>query len=373
MASSGARLVREPELAVRAYGLKVSPKARISDDMMSPSSVENTFETPSSLDPEERETALPEMKHVLVADLGGGTFDVCIVRNITEWDEIHMLFTAGDERLGGDDFDDAISKWLAQGFMPHLKSDEVRAWPLTKENRRRLRYVARKAKERLSSAESTEVEFAGSSIPLSRGDFNVIVAPTLQRMLDPIREASYGAQVRLPFETLAIETYDQALKKKKTAKTKTPDGRELTLEKMRKKLGLPTSDAQPEEPLIDEVLCIGAASWTPAVRELLELITGCKPSTSLVDPETAVAVGGAILASVMDAKADDLQVFSSWRAAWTTYVLKRPDLLDRVRKETGDGAATAPPLSLGAEEREVEEEPPDGRRLAASKEVGQKT
>ena len=47
------------------------------------------------------------VRHVLVADLGGGTFDVCVVRHIVESDEIHLLYTAGHETLGGDDFDEA--------------------------------------------------------------------------------------------------------------------------------------------------------------------------------------------------------------------------------------------------------------------------
>eukprot|EP00438_Fugacium_kawagutii_P030156 Skav235178 [mRNA] locus=scaffold721:261688:272389:- [translate_table: standard] len=53
----------------------------------------------------------PTSKHILVADLGGGTFDVCIVRKDVEWDQLNVLFTAGDERLGGNDFDNALVEW----------------------------------------------------------------------------------------------------------------------------------------------------------------------------------------------------------------------------------------------------------------------
>lgn len=53
----------------------------------------------------------PTAKHILVADLGGGTFDACIVRKWVEWDQLDMLFTSGDERLGGNDFDNALVAW----------------------------------------------------------------------------------------------------------------------------------------------------------------------------------------------------------------------------------------------------------------------
>eukprot|EP00421_Protoceratium_reticulatum_P065197 CAMPEP_0168419978 /NCGR_PEP_ID=MMETSP0228-20121227/32541_1 /TAXON_ID=133427 /ORGANISM="Protoceratium reticulatum, Strain CCCM 535 (=CCMP 1889)" /LENGTH=224 /DNA_ID=CAMNT_0008433865 /DNA_START=1 /DNA_END=672 /DNA_ORIENTATION=- len=221
-----------------------------------------------------------------------------------------MLFTSGDERLGGDDFDDALATWAEKRLMPHLKDEKVRAWPLTPHNRMHLRLVARRVKERLSSSESVDLEFLGAKLTITRGDFNIIVMNTLQRLLLPIREASYGARVRLPFESLAVETYGEAQKRqKKTKKQEAPDPKEQKLDKMRKRLGVPTSDAAPDEPLVDEVLCVGAASWTTSVRELLQLITGCKPTVSMV------------------------KVFSSWRAAWTGYVLKRPDLIERMKKE----------------------------------------
>lgn len=63
----------------------------------------------------------PTAKHILVADLGGGTFDVCIVRQWVEWDEIHIQFTSGDERLGGNDFDNALTTWCLKQMMLQCK------------------------------------------------------------------------------------------------------------------------------------------------------------------------------------------------------------------------------------------------------------
>lgn len=352
------RLVREPELAVRAYGYKLRPAMRPSDYKFSKSEAPtaNMFQTGDVEEAQNKDEndGLPEMRHTLVADLGGGTFDVCIVRNVIAWDEITMLFTAGDERLGGDDFDDDITDWIINGMKPRLKRT-VGAWPVRKAERLQLKAMARQAKEKLSSVESVDLTWKGETVTLSRGDFNVIVRKTLERLLMPIREASYGAKVRLPFETLAVQTFDEGdrnQRKRKLRKNFNPDASGMDIEVLRRKIGAPTTDARPQEPLVDEVLCIGAASWTPAVRELLHLISGVEPTVSVVDPEKAVAVGGAILGSIMDAKTEDVQVYSNWRHEWVQHLLKRPDLLDRVRQENSAKEKDIDAAGAPAEEAE---------------------
>lgn len=62
---------------------------------------------------------------------------------------------------------------------------------------------------------------------------------------------------------------------------------------------------------VDEILLIGAATWNPAVREMLSLATGVQPNSAMIDPETAVALGAAILASIMDNQMDDMQALKA--------------------------------------------------------------
>ncbi|CAJ1461561.1 unnamed protein product, partial [Effrenium voratum] len=88
-----------------------------------------------------------------------------------------------------------------------------------------------------------------------------------------------------------------------------------------------------DEIMVDEILLVGAASWNPAVREMLALVTGVEPSSARIDPETSVALGGAILSSIMDRQMADMQVHSPWRTAWTEYLMKRPHLLERLEQE----------------------------------------
>ena len=67
-------------------------------------------------------------------------------------------------------------------------------------------------------------------------------------------------------------------------------------------------EGEVEDDRVDEILLIGAATWNPAVREMLSLTTGVQPNSATIDPETAVALGAAILASIMDNQMDDMQV-----------------------------------------------------------------
>ena len=107
----------------------------------------------------------PTARHILVADLGGGTFDVCIVRKWVEWDEIHMLFTSGDERLGGNDFDNALTDWCLKHMSLRLRSSlsklplprksemkRQKKWPLAKQAQEQLRLLAKKAWKKLEGS-----------------------------------------------------------------------------------------------------------------------------------------------------------------------------------------------------------------------------
>lgn len=102
-----------------------------------------------------------------MADLGGGTFDVCIVRKWVEWDEIHMLFTSGDERLGGNDFDNALTDWCLKNMSLRLQKASLvcdcsrksemkrrKKWPLAKQAQGQLRLLAKKAAWKTEASKS---------------------------------------------------------------------------------------------------------------------------------------------------------------------------------------------------------------------------
>mmetsp|Transcript_132395 Transcript_132395/g.264104 ORF Transcript_132395/g.264104 Transcript_132395/m.264104 type:complete len:626 (+) Transcript_132395:59-1936(+) len=339
------RVEKEPELAIRAYAYKVKPEAK---------------ETFTSVF-EERIDPQMQSRNVLVADLGGGTFDVTLVRNelLTDEkktvDEIQVLGTSGDNRLGGDDFDNDLLDWAMKELRDHLEHHPDCLWPLTKLNRLRLKLALKKAKERLSSKEVVDLDFAGAKLQLTRGEFNSIAAPTLQRMLPAISQACDGSGVKIPFETLAVKTYEHkvkqekerkaykknAEKKVKTKRNKKARGMQDTrLSSMANRLGVTQiADATEEDEVVHGVLCVGAACWTPAVQELLELMTGCKPSVTLINPETAVVYGAAVLASMMDRGIPDVKIRSSFQGAMEEFLAKRPQLLERMTK-TGKVAST---------------------------------
>ncbi|CAE7468733.1 dnaK, partial [Symbiodinium pilosum] len=343
------RLIPEPELAVRAYGIRASPNAqiitgggnlgpkpqglqgnieldelqqRVEEDPYAASQAD--FTQHMAVQMKQRD---PTLKHIMVADLGGGTFDVCIVRKWVEWDEIHMLFTSGDERLGGDDFDIAIVDWVLKELKPELAKQ--RKWPVPAAQRQNLLLQARKAKERLSSSETAELSIGDLKVTVSRDNFRVVCLPVLQRMLQPIREAAYGAHLRLPFESLALDTVEMAGKaRKRKMSEKDLQRKSRSLRAKHKSTDIEDRD----EIKVDEILLIGAATWTPAVREMLMLCTGVQPNSAVIDPETAVALGAVILASIMDNQMVDMQVHSNWRAAWTQYLLDRPELVEKLQE-----------------------------------------
>lgn len=123
--------------------------------------------------------------HVLVYDLGGGTFDLALLRR-TEGGFEHVIPPTGIERLGGIDFDEAVFRYVLR----QLPTDVVAAAPETPEGTaalQRLRRVCVDAKEMLSAASSTDVPVAlpghSALVRLTRGEFEQMIRPMLEQTI----------------------------------------------------------------------------------------------------------------------------------------------------------------------------------------------
>ena len=190
---------------------------------------------------------------IAVFDLGGGTFDISILE--FGGGVFEVLSTNGDTHLGGDDFDQVIIKWLADGF----KADE--GIDLTKDPMamQRLKEAAEKAKIELSSTTSTEINLpyisAEGGVPkhlvktLTRAQFDQLAQDLIQACLIPCQNAIKDAK-------------------------------------------LSTSD-------IDEVILVGGSSRIPAVQTLVKNYFGKEPSKG-VNPDEVVAVGAAIQGAILN-------------------------------------------------------------------------
>jgi molecular chaperone DnaK len=189
---------------------------------------------------------------IVVFDLGGGTFDVSIMR--IEAGVFEVLATHGDTYLGGEDFDEALVNHLADMFQEQTSIDLRRdAMAL-----QRLKEAAERAKQELSSAEETDINLpfitADDSGPkhlqhtLSRSSLEALVEPLIARLEGPCRAALEDA--------------------------------ELTPGKL------------------DQVLCVGGMTRMPRVRAKVEEIFGRAPERG-INPDEAVAIGAAIQASVI--------------------------------------------------------------------------
>ncbi len=196
---------------------------------------------------------------ILVFDLGGGTFDVSILE-IGEG-VFEVIATAGNNRLGGDDFDERIVNWLIENFMGehgiNLKEDKTAL--------QRLYEAAEKAKIELSSKISTEINLPFIAM---KGNTPLHLSYTL---------------TRAKFEEL---TYDLV------EKTKGPTERAL-------------SDAGLSPSQIDKIILVGGATRMPCILDWIKKYFDREPQRN-VNPDEAVALGAAIQAGVIGGEIRDI-------------------------------------------------------------------
>ncbi len=199
-------------------------------------------------------------QRVLVFDLGGGTFDVSILQLGDGIFEVKA--TAGNNHLGGDDFDDAVLKWMLETFQEQESIDLSQ----DKMALQRLREASEKAKVELSSTITTSINLpfitADDSGPkhlemdLSRAKFEELVKTLVDATIEPM---------------------EQALKD----------------------CGL-----GPES--IDRIILVGGSTRTPAVQEAVRRFFGGKAPDRSVNPDESVALGAAIQAGVLGGEVKDL-------------------------------------------------------------------
>ncbi|MED4841648.1 molecular chaperone DnaK [Weizmannia sp. CD-2023] len=200
-----------------------------------------------------------EDQTILVFDLGGGTFDVSILELGDGVFEVHA--TAGDNHLGGDDFDQAIIDYLVSEFKKEHGID------LSKDKMalQRLKDAAEKAKKDLSGVTSTQISLpfitAGESGPLhlemtlTRAKFDELTADLVERTMGPTRQALQDA-------------------------------------------GLTAND-------IDKVILVGGSTRIPAVQEAIRKEIGKEPHKG-VNPDEVVAMGAAIQGGVLTGDVKDV-------------------------------------------------------------------
>ena len=196
---------------------------------------------------------------IMVYDLGGGTFDVSIME-ISDG-VFDVLATAGDTRLGGDDFDQRIMDYLVAEFKKaegiNLAADRVAM--------QRLKEAAEKAKIELSGVTSTVVNLPyitadatgpkHMDVTISRAKFNELTADLVERTLKPVRQSLSDA-------------------------------------------GLKPSD-------LDKVLLVGGSTRIPAVQEAVKSLTG-KEGFKGINPDECVALGAAIQGGVLTGDVKDI-------------------------------------------------------------------
>ena len=191
-------------------------------------------------------------QRVMVYDLGGGTFDVSIIEMGDGVQEV--LATAGNNRLGGDDFDQRIIDWLASEFLKEqgvdLKGDKMAM--------QRLKEAAEKAKIELSGVTTSQISLpfitADATGPkhlemtLTRAKFNELTADLVEATMGPVRQA--------------------------------------------------ISDSGLKIAEIDKILMVGGSSRIPAVQEAIKSFTGKEPFKG-INPDECVAIGAAIQGGVL--------------------------------------------------------------------------
>lgn len=202
---------------------------------------------------------LDQDKKILVFDLGGGTFDVSLLEIGDGTFEV--LATAGNNRLGGDDFDKIIIDYLAEEFKKaegvDLRNDNMAL--------QRLKEAAEKAKKELSSTMSTNINLPfitataegpkHLNIDLSRAKFEELTAGLVEKTMEPMKRAISDA-------------------------------------------GISVSE-------IDDVLLVGGSTRIPAVQEAVKKFIGKEPHKG-INPDECVAAGASIQAGVLTGEVNDL-------------------------------------------------------------------
>ncbi|WP_449283044.1 molecular chaperone DnaK [Leucobacter sp.] len=201
---------------------------------------------------------------ILVFDLGGGTFDVSLleVGKDDDFSTIQVRSTAGDNRLGGDDWDQRIVDWLITQFKSSTGVDVAK----DKIALQRLKEAAEQAKKELSNSMSTQIQLPYLSLT-ENGPANLDETLT-----------------RAKFEELTKDLLERTRK---------------PFEDVIKEAGVKVSD-------IAHVVLVGGSTRMPAVTELVKKLTGGKEPNKGVNPDEVVAVGAALQAGVLKGERKDV-------------------------------------------------------------------
>lgn len=201
---------------------------------------------------------------ILVFDLGGGTFDVSLleVGKDDDFSTIQVKATAGDNRLGGDDWDGRVVAYLIQRFKETTGVDVSN----DKIAKQRLKEAAEQAKKELSSSTSTSIQLPYLSLT-ENGPANLDETLT-----------------RAKFEELTSDLLER---------TKKP------FEDVIREAGVKVGD-------IAHVVLVGGSTRMPAVTELVKKLTGGKEPNKGVNPDEVVAVGAALQAGVLKGERKDV-------------------------------------------------------------------
>ncbi len=197
-----------------------------------------------------------EDQTILVFDLGGGTFDVSVLEiyQVDGQPQIEVKATSGDNRLGGDDFDDAVVQWIVREFKKSSGIDLANDLQAMS----RLREAAEKAKTELSGTTSTQVNLPFITmrdgqpehldLTLSRAKLEDLISDFVARTMGPTRQA--------------------------------------------------IKDSGVKKGSIDKILLVGGSTRVPAVQKAIEEEVGKAPSRG-INPDEAVAVGAALQAGII--------------------------------------------------------------------------